>query len=186
MGQPMHATGPCCGATGATGATGECGEAVKLSRTPLRIVPTMENNALLQTICRALTLSEQDLCGLFQLCDRTLAAGPSVELLADCSNEQMRCVLEGLILSKRGPRQDGEPPSLDGRDISNNEVLKKLRIAFDLQQADMQLKFEKGGAMLSRGEFSGLFRKPGSKNFRACSDELLLQFINGLQLQPDA
>jgi len=146
----------------------------------------MENNALLQTICRALTLSEQDLCGLFQLCDRPLAAGPSAELLAECSNEQMRCVLEGLILSKRGPRQDGEPPSLDERDISNNEVLKKLRIAFNLQQDDMQMKFEKGGAKLSRGEFSGLFRKPGSKNFRACSDELLVQFLNGLQLQPDA
>lgn len=146
----------------------------------------MKNNALLQTICQALALSEQDLCELFQLCDRTLAAAQSAELLAECSNEQMRCVLEGLILAKRGPRQDGEPPSLDDRDVSNNELLKKLRIAFNLQQEDMQLKFEKGGARLSRGEFGGLFRKPGSKNFRPCSDELLLQFLDGFQSQLDA
>ena len=143
----------------------------------------MNNNALLQSICNALTLRTQDLTEFFQLCDRALTADELSGLAEDCSNEHLRCVLEGLIIAERGAREGGEPPHIDDTGVSNNEVLKKIRIAFNLQHEEMQLIFEEGGATLSRGEFSGLFRKSGGKNFRACSDELLLQFLSGFQPQ---
>ena len=145
----------------------------------------MENNDVLQSICSALALTEEDIGALLEHGGLTPIPDPVAGLLADCTNGQLRCFLEGLILAERGPRSDGKQPAIDNKNISNNEILKKLRIAFNLQQEDMLLIFEEGGATLSPSELGALFRKPDNKHFRACSDEQLLQFINGFQPQLD-
>lgn len=142
----------------------------------------MTNERLLKAICSALALADKDIAALLELCGQT--ADPAL-LAANCSNAQLRCVLDGLILAERGPRADGELPVIENTELSNNEVLKKLRIAFNFQQEDMQLIFEEGGATLSRSEFGALFRKPDNKHYRACSDELLLQFLSGFQPRLD-
>jgi uncharacterized protein YehS (DUF1456 family) len=145
----------------------------------------MKNSELLQAICNALKLAEEDLQALLALCDHDAGSAPAESLLQDCSNEQLRCVLEGLILTQRGARSDGKPPVISNEALSNNEVLKKLRIALNLQQEDMLLVFEEGGATLSQRELGALFRKQGNKHYRACSDELLLQFLDGHQPRLD-
>ena len=151
----------------------------------------MKNNELLQSICNTLDLAEEDLGALLALCDHdTVSASESASesdasLLQECSNKQLRCALEGLILAERGPRSDGKPPVINDKALSNNEVLKKLRIALNLQEEDMLLVFEEGGATLNPAELGALFRKQGNKHFRACSDELLLQFLGGFQPQLD-
>ena len=61
----------------------------------------------------------------------------------------------------------------------NNIILKKLRIALDLQDADMFQIFELGGKTINKALLSGFFRKEGHKNYRECSDELLEIFLNG-------
>ena len=144
----------------------------------------MTNKQLLQSICTALMLTESDVNSLMGLAGLTAPAAAS-GLLDDCSNEQLRFLLEGLIIAERGPRDDGKAPAVETTALSNNEVLKKLRIAFNLQQDDMLLIFEEGGAELSRTEFGALFRKADNKHFRACSDELLLQFLSGFQPKLD-
>ena len=145
----------------------------------------MKNNELLQSICNTLKLGEEDLGALLALCDHDAGSESDASPLQDCSNEQLRCALEGLILAERGPRSDGKPPDINNEALSNNEVLKKLRIALNLQQEDMLLVFEEGGATLSQAELGALFRKQGNKHFRACSDELLLQFLGGFQPRLD-
>jgi uncharacterized protein YehS (DUF1456 family) len=145
----------------------------------------MKNNDLLQAICSALVLTEEDIAALLEHSGLAIDPDSKTSLLEDCSNEQLRGFLEGLILAERGPRSDGEKPAIDDENISNNEVLKKLRIAFNLQQDDMLLIMEEGGTALSRSELGALFRKQDNKHFRACSDELLLQFIGGFQPQLD-
>ena len=145
----------------------------------------MHNTELLQSLCNTLNLMEDDLRALMAHCKHSASLGPEpnteTSLLQDCSNEQLRCALEGLILAERGPRTDGAPPAITNEPLSNNEVLKKLRIALNLQQEDMLLFFEEGGATLSQAELGALFRKEGNKHFRTCSDALLLQFLGGLQ-----
>lgn len=145
----------------------------------------MKNNELLQSICNALKLAEGDLASLLELSGHDAGSKPDVSLLQECSNAQLRCVLEGLIIAERGPREDGKPPAINDKALSNNEVLKKLRIALNLQEEDMLLVFEEGGATLSPTELGALFRKQGNKHFRACSDELLLQFFGGFQPRLD-
>ena len=92
----------------------------------------------------------------------------------------MRFFLEGLILHERGPRADGKAIAIDDEVLSNNQILKKLRIAFNFQELEMQLIFEEGGVELSGSELGALFRKENNKHFRPCSDQLLTAFLAGL------
>lgn len=63
--------------------------------------------------------------------------------------------------------------------MTNNEIIKKLRIALDLKELDMIEIFEFAGYEIKKSELSGIFRKEGHKNYKVCSDELLNHFLNG-------
>lgn len=90
--------------------------------------------------------------------------------------------LDGLIVHHRG-RQEGAPPRPPEKRINNNVVLKKLRVAFQLNDVDMLHAFEAAGRPVSRPELTALFRQPGHKNFRLCGDQLLRYFLRGLTLR---
>ncbi len=63
--------------------------------------------------------------------------------------------------------------------MTNNEILKKLRIALDLKELDMIEIFEFAEYEITKSELSGVFRKEGHKNYKVCSDELLTAFLDG-------
>jgi hypothetical protein len=62
-------------------------------------------------------------------------------------------------------------------------VLKKLRIAFELTDADMHEVFAGAGFAVSKPELSALFRQPGHRNYRACGDQMLRHFLKGLTMR---
>ncbi len=152
----------------------------------------MENKQLLQTLRHALSLSEPDMAGIFSLSGYAPGDAELTALLSDnatddtaddadaCPDIVLRAFLEGLILSERGPREDGTVVAIEDSPLSNNQILKKLRIAFNFQGEDMRSIFEEGGATLSSSEFGALFRRDKNKHFRLCSDELLQSFLAGL------
>ncbi|UTW12204.1 DUF1456 family protein [Marinobacterium rhizophilum] len=63
--------------------------------------------------------------------------------------------------------------------MTNNDVLKKLRIALDLKEADLFTIFALTEHSINKAELSGYFRKPGHKNYKECSDEVLQAFLDG-------
>jgi uncharacterized protein YehS (DUF1456 family) len=63
--------------------------------------------------------------------------------------------------------------------MTNNNVIKKLRIALDLKETDMFQIFEMSGHPINKSLLSSIFRKEDNKNFRVCSDELLENFLDG-------
>lgn len=63
--------------------------------------------------------------------------------------------------------------------MTNNEIMKKLRIALDLKEADMYAIFELAGKPINKALLSGIFRKEGHSNYRECTDELLTSFLDG-------
>ncbi len=67
--------------------------------------------------------------------------------------------------------------------MTNNEIIKKLRIALDLKEIDMIEIFEMSGYEIKKSELSGVFRKEGHKNYKVCSDLLLNHFLNGYIIQ---
>jgi uncharacterized protein YehS (DUF1456 family) len=99
-------------------------------------------------------------------------------VFVSCPGEVLNAFLDGLILEWRGPKSaDGPTPQSR---INNNLVLKKLRIALNLQEADCLAVLAKGGMVVSKNELSALFRKPGTTNFKPCGDQLLRNFLTGL------
>lgn len=63
--------------------------------------------------------------------------------------------------------------------MTNNEIIKKLRIALDLQEVDMIEIFEFAEYEITKTELSGIFRREGHKHYRECSDDMLEYFLNG-------
>ena len=95
------------------------------------------------------------------------------------SSEDMGIFLDGLVTLKRGP----SPKKSDENkvvELTNNLILKKLRIALELKEAETEIIFSLGEAELSKQQLASLFRKEGHKNFKECSDELLMTFLDGL------
>ncbi len=145
------------------------------------------NNNILRSIYSALSVDESVmkeifLLGKFEVKDETLH-GYLKEVgdkeFRDCGYEALGSFLDGLIIYKRG-----ESRQKSGQDevvsLTNNLILKKLRVAFELKDVDLYVIFEGAGLSLNKSELSGLFRKENHKNFRRCSDELLLKFLEGL------
>jgi len=62
-----------------------------------------------------------------------------------CSDELLGAFLDGLIIERRG-RREGAPAPAPLLRLNNNEILKKLRIAFDLKQEDIE-------ALMARSDF---------------------------------
>jgi uncharacterized protein YehS (DUF1456 family) len=89
---------------------------------------------------------------------------------------------DGLVLHFRG-RDPNLPLRPVEKRITNNLVLKKLRVAFELKDLDMAQCFKDAGFPVTKPELSALFRQPGHKNYRPCGDQMLRNFLKGLTLR---
>jgi uncharacterized protein YehS (DUF1456 family) len=96
-----------------------------------------------------------------------------------CSDKVFAHFLEGLVAYCRG-RDPNVPQRPVETRISNNVVLKKLRVAFELKDVDMHEIFASVGFPVSKPELSALFRQAGHKNYRVCGDQMLRNFLKGL------
>ena len=98
-----------------------------------------------------------------------------------CSDRELATFLNGLIIKRRG-RRDGPAREPEER-LGNNLILVKLKIALALEADDMMKIMKSTGYDLSKHELSAFFRKPGHKHHRKCLDQMLRNFLNGLQLR---
>jgi hypothetical protein len=88
--------------------------------------------------------------------------------------------LNGLINLKRGKRE-GEQPTPEER-LTNNNIFMKLKIALNLQAEDILEMMNRSAFRLSKHELSAFFRKADHKHFRKCQDQVLRNFLKGLQV----
>lgn len=100
----------------------------------------------------------------------------------DVSDLLMAHFLDGLIFFKRG-KSDKHPPRPIEIPVTNNDVLKKLRVAFKLKESDVGAILKNGGFTVSAVELSALFRDKNHRNFRPCGDQLLRYFLRGLTMR---
>lgn len=100
----------------------------------------------------------------------------------DSSDELMAYFLDGLILYRRGEDKN-HPLRPIQTPVTNNMILKKLRVAFELKEKDMHDILESAGFSISKPELSALFRRKGHKNYRECGDQLLRYFLKGLTMR---
>jgi uncharacterized protein YehS (DUF1456 family) len=89
--------------------------------------------------------------------------------------------LNGLIIEKRG-RKEGPQPEPESK-LNHNIVFRKLKIALDLKDDDILAILQLSDFRLSKHELSAFFRRPDHHHYRACQDQVLRNFIKGVQLK---
>ena len=118
-----------------------------------------------------------------------------------CPDAALWALLAGIVRERRGPdpRGDAATANEPARRVDNNAVLKALRIALGLRGEDIVEIVREGTAgagsadgegapTLSAAEVGSLLRRPGTRNYRRCGDQVLRRFLNGLgaRLRDDA
>lgn len=96
-----------------------------------------------------------------------------------CPDRIMAHFLDGVVIHKRGKDESRPTPPIE-LPVSNNMVLKKLRVAFELKEDDMHAILQSVDFPVSKPELNALFRKAGHSNYRVCGDQLLRNFLKGL------
>ena len=99
----------------------------------------------------------------------------------ECSDAMCATFLNGLINQKRGKRDNAQPDP--EQNLNNNVVFRKLKIAFDLQAEDVLSMLSLADLQISKHELSAFFRRPGHKHYRDCKDQILRNFLNGMQIK---
>lgn len=64
--------------------------------------------------------------------------------------------------------------------LSNNDILKKLRVALELRDDDIVNILKLAEFDVTKSEVNALFRNPTHPNYKECGDQLLRNFLNGL------
>ncbi|RYE11523.1 MAG: DUF1456 family protein [Sphingobacteriaceae bacterium] len=64
--------------------------------------------------------------------------------------------------------------------MSNNDIMKKLRVAMKFTDDDIIKVLELANFRITKTEISAIFRKDDHPNFMPCGDQILRNFLNGL------
>ena len=149
----------------------------------------MTNNDVLRRVRYIFDWSDSAMIAIFSLADCEVTReqvsdwpkkedDPAYKALSDT---QMASFLNGLIIDKRG-KKEGSQSSPEKR-LNNNIIFLKLKIALNLQADEVYEILERADFSLSKHEISAFFRKPDHKNYRSCKDQVLRNFLKGLELK---
>lgn len=64
--------------------------------------------------------------------------------------------------------------------MTNNDILKKLRVALRLKDDDIVHILSLVNFRVTKTELSAFFRKEDHPNYKECGDQILRNFLNGL------
>lgn len=152
----------------------------------------MINNDILRQIRHALNLGDASMSEIFRLAGCAIAQKQLNALLrredeegfVRCSDTDLGCFLDGLILQRRGRKETAKGETIKTHTrLTNNVILKKLRIALELKEEDMLSILKLADVEISKSELSALFRKEGHRNYKECGDQFLRKFLKGLSLR---
>ncbi len=149
----------------------------------------MTNNDVLRRIRYIFDFGDSKMIALFGLADLKVTReevsdwlkkedDPAYKNLPDA---KLGIFLDGLIIDRRG-KKDGPQPVPEKR-ISNNIIFRKLKIALDLKAEDVLDILDLVNIRISKHELSAFFRRPDHKHYRNCNDQILRNFLKGVQIK---
>ena len=149
----------------------------------------MTNNDVLRRIRYVFDFTDSKMIAVFRSADHQVTRAEISDWLKKdndpayqkCSDALLATFLNGLINDKRG-RKEGPQPEPEQR-LNNNIVFMKLKIALDLKAGDVLQIMDLANFSISKGELSSFFRRPGHKHYRECKDQILRNFLKGMQLK---
>ena len=149
----------------------------------------MNNNDIIRRIRYVFDFDDAKMISIFAAADFDATREQISDLLKkeddpdykECRDTVLAIFLNGLINDKRGKR-DGEQPEPE-ETLTNNSIFMKLKIALNLKAEDTIAVLKLAGFDIGKHELSAFFRKPSHKNFRSCQDQVLRNFLKGLQIK---
>ncbi|MCP4715107.1 MAG: DUF1456 family protein [Deltaproteobacteria bacterium] len=149
----------------------------------------MTNNDILRRIRYAFDFNDSKMIAVFGLADHQVTRSQISDWLKKdddpayqkCSDTQLAIFLNGLINDRRG-KKEGQHPEPERR-LTNNIIFRKLKIALNLKDNEILEILNLANIRMSKHELSAFFRKPEHKNFRECKDQILRNFLKGVQLK---
>ena len=149
----------------------------------------MTNNDILRRIRYIFNFNDTKMIALFDLAEQQVTREQISAWLKKeedpayqkCSDTQLAIFLNGLINDKRGKKEGPQHPP--EKYLTNNIIFMKLKIALNLQAEDVLGILQLTEFQLSKHELSAFFRKPGHKHYRECKDQILRNFLKGLQIK---
>lgn len=147
----------------------------------------MTNNDILRRIRYTFDFGDSQMLAIFAAADLEVSRSQLSDWLKkeedpahqEMSDQQLASFLNGYINHQRGKRE-GAQVAPEKR-LNNNIVLRKLKIALNLQADDVLALINQGELNLSKHELSAFFRKHEHKHYRQCKDQVLRNFLNGMQ-----
>jgi uncharacterized protein YehS (DUF1456 family) len=147
----------------------------------------MITNDIIFKVKTALKLSNSAILKIYELADFPMSEPQLNKILKKqqdkdfitCKYDELGAFFDGLIIFKRRASKN-KKSSNETIELTNNLMLKKLRIALELKEAETEIIFSLGEAELTKQQLASLFRKESNKNFKICSDELFISFLDGL------
>lgn len=147
----------------------------------------MTNNDILRSLRYTFDFNDDKMIALFALGGKQVTRAEVSDWLKREEDPEYKGIydkdlayfLNGLIIDKRGKKEGVEPVA--EKTLSNNLVLRKLKIALDMKDEDILEVLASMNVNISKHELSAFFRKPTQKQFRLLKDQILRYFLRGLQ-----
>jgi uncharacterized protein YehS (DUF1456 family) len=129
----------------------------------------MINNDILRRIRFTFNFSDSEMIGLFAQADSVVTRAQVSDWLKkeddpaflELSDSNLATFLNGFIISKRGKKEGPQP--IPEEVLNNNLKLVDFR--------------------LSPHELSSFFRNPEHRKYRICQDQIMRNFLHGMQLK---
>jgi uncharacterized protein YehS (DUF1456 family) len=149
----------------------------------------MKNNDILRRLRYAFDFTDSKMISLFALGGEEVSReqisdwlkkeeDPAFKSLHDI---KLAVFLNGFVIDRRGKRE-GEQPKPE-KQLTNNMILRKLKIALNLKEEDILALLELADMTMSKHEISAFFRSPEQNQYRLCKDQVLRNFIQGVQMK---
>lgn len=147
----------------------------------------MTNNDILRRLRYLLDYNDAKMVEVYKLANQNIVKATMTNwlkkdddpALEEITDKELSNYLNGLIIEKRGKREGPAPEAED--ELSNNMILRKLRIAFDLKTDAILELLAAIDKKISKHELSSFFRKPGHKNYEQMMDQYLRNFLHALE-----
>nr|WP_321242090.1 DUF1456 family protein [uncultured Tolumonas sp.] len=149
----------------------------------------MTNNDILRRLRYTFDFNDTKMIAVFGLADHQVTRAQVSNWLKNdsdpdyqaCNDATFALFLNGLINEKRGKKEGAQPAP--EQSLTNNIIFRKLKIALDLKDDDILALMDLADLRISKHELSAFFRKPDHKHYRECKDQILRNFLKGIQLK---
>lgn len=149
----------------------------------------MDNNDILRRIRYTFDFSDKKMMAIFALADHQVTRVQISDWLKkeddpeykNCPDTKLALFLNGLIIEKRGKKEGPQPRP--EKQLNNNIIFRKLKISLNLKAEDVLEIMDLADLRMSKHELSAFFRRPDHKHYRDCKDQILRNFLAGMQLK---